>query len=499
MLQLWCSLLSVTVSLPTMAALDDQCARLNLRDGRKLVGRVIEETNTSVKFEMWIGDFRSEVEYPLLQVEELIRVPCEDIQSKNDKAVVPAAGDANGAGADTKRLDITRYILIPIKGAIGFRPSDANPECVTSDGLRNALRRAKQAGITHVVLDVDSGGGLVEECDELVRVIRAEKESLRLSAVVRKSISAAMWVTFGADDIFVLPDASSGAALVYSYDPGTGSYEVDQKQLAIAGAGLAAWASDHGHSAALARAMVEPEAELWATPGPQGPTLSDRRESTESILINGPDTIVALTADEMVQYGVAKRIQSLAEIGVHIEAPGWEQWGRYGEREMFNVSNELAKGELNAKKEFDSLKQRLERAVDGIGGMLTSAVAAARASEPESAVSYEHIWTGSGGYQFTAAARDRWKSDHRRAIRAWREVADLVGHVADLLKEAERAVESRPHSDYWSVQRPHEERTRQIDLLAEELRLIRPQLEHNHRHAHNRIDALRDELDRIGP
>jgi hypothetical protein len=133
------------------------------------------------------------------------------------------------------------------------------------------------------------------------------------------------------------------------------------------------------------------------------------------------------------------------------------------------------------------------------GGMLTSAVAAARASEPGSASRYEYTWTAGGRYEFTAAARDQWKSDHHRAIKTWREVADLVGHVADLLKEAERALESRPHSEYWSVQRPHEERARQIDLLAEQLRLIRPQLEHNHRHATNRMDALREELNRIGP
>jgi hypothetical protein len=460
MLQLWCSLLSVTVSLPTMAAPDDQCARLNLRDGRKLVGRIIEETNTSVTFEMWIGDFRSEVEYPRSQVEELTRVPCEEIQSKSDEAVVPTGSSTNGAdpNAGTKQVEKTRYMLVPIQGRIGFDPGDPAPECVTSEGLKNALNRAKRDGIPYVVMYVDCEGGFVKEAEELAELMRAYEDSVRLIAVIRQSISAAMWVTFGAEHIFVVPGASSGAALAYTADRSTGTYEVDQKFLAATGAQLAAWAAHNGHSAALARAMVEPEAELWATPGPQGPTLSDRRESTESILINGPDTIVALTADEMVQYGVARRIQNLADIGVHVEAAGWEQWGRYGEREMFSVSNELAKGELKAKKEFESLKQRLERAVDGIGGMLTSAVAAARASEPGSASRYEYTWTAGGRYEFTAAARDQWKSDHHRAIKTWREVADLVGHVADLLKEAELALESRPHSEYWSVQRPHEER-----------------------------------------
>ncbi len=480
-----------------LATADDQCARLSLLDGRQLVGRVIEDTLTGVTLEVWIGEFRSEVRYPRSQIADLKVVPCDELQA-DESENVPAA-DAGSPTAAAGAGPVVRYMLIPIKGTIGFFPDEPEDECVTGEGLHNALQRAKKAGVRHVVFYIDSPGGYSKDADDIVRVLREFQEDLTLIAVVRKSMSAAMWVTFGVSHIFVLPAASSGAALEYSQDPRTGSAAVDQKLLAATGAGLASWAESHGHNGAIARAMVDPSAELWATEGTRGTVLSEHRKNETSILIDGPDTVVALTAHEMLRYGVAKRIDSITNLGGHFEAPRWEQWGNYGEREMFNVSNALAKGERRAVAEYESLEQRLLRAVDGIGSMLRSAVGSARDAEPSAPYSYENVWTGSGRYQFTAAGRNQWRNDNQRAIQAWKEVANLVGHVAELLKEAERAVAHKPHSEYERVVASHRVRTNRLDEFAEQLRLIRPQLEHELRNANGRIDTLRGQLDRIGP
>lgn len=491
------ALILACISHNAVAVADDECARLTLRDGRQLVGRVIEETSTGVTFEVWIGDFRSSVVYPRSQIADMVPVRCEEIQpDEGDTATVddktsPTAGGRGG--------NVNRYMLVPIKGRIGFDPETCDAECVTAEGLRNALQRAKNAGVRHVVLYVDSPGGSTRDADDIVRVMREFQEDLILIAVVRKSISAAMWVTFGANRIYALPDGSSGAALAYSFDPGSGSAEVDQKFLAARGAGLASWAESHGHSSALARSMVVPSAELWATEGAPSSVLSDRRENQTSILIDGPDTIVAFTAEEMLRYGVASGVSSIAEIGDHFDAPRWEQWGNYGEREMFNVSNALAKGEKRALAEYESLDQRLTRAAIGLSDMVRSAVGSARNAEPDSAFSYENVWTGSGRYQFTAAGRNQWRNDNLRAIQAWKDVANLVGHVADLLNEAEKAIGGKPHSEYWQVVEKHKSRTASLDALAEQLRLVKPQLEHAFRDANARMETLRAQLDRLGP
>lgn len=492
------ALILACISHHAVALGDDECARLTLRDGRQLVGRVIEETSTGVTFEVWIGDFRSSVVYPRSQVADLVPVRCEEIQP-DEADTATRIDDKAGPAAGGRAGDVIRYMLVPIKGGIGFDPDTCDAECVTAEGLRNALQRAKNAGIRHVIFYVDSPGGFTKDADDIVRVLREYQEDLNLIAVVRKSISAAMWITFGANHIYVLPDASSGAALAYSGDPGSGSAEVDQKFLAATGAGLASWAESHGHSSALARAMVVPAAELWATEGTLGATLSDRREGQTSILIDGPDTIIALTADEMLRYGVARGVKSVADIGDHFDAPRWEQWGNYGEREMFNVSNALAKGEKRDRAEYESLEQRLVRAAIGLSDMVRSAVGSARNAEPDSPFSYENVWTGSGRYQFTAAGRNQWRNDNLRAIQAWKDVANLVEHVAELLKEAEKAIAGKPHSEYWQVVKKHKVRTANLDALAEQLRLVKPQLEHEFRNANGRMETLRAQLDRLGP
>lgn len=486
--------LSVLVLRCALAAADDQCARLRLRDGRELVGRVIEDTLNSITFEVWIGEFRSEVRYPRSQVADLRLIPCDELEAKVPESAPTADADspATAPGAEA----VVRYVLIPITGGIGFFPDEPQDECVTSEGLHNALQRAKKAGVGHVVLFIDSPGGSAEEADEIVRVLREFQADLTISAVVRKSISAAMWATFAASHIFVLPDASSGAALAFSMDPDTGSAMVDQKQLAARAAQLASWAESHGHSGALARAMVDPSAELWATDGASGFSLSGQRKNEASILLDGAATVVALTADEMVQYGVAKRVNSVAEIALHFDTPRWEQWGKYGEREMFNVSNALAEGERRAIADYESLEQQLTRANVGALTMARSAASAARAAEPGSPYSYEHVSNSTGPYDFTAAGRMRWRNDHQRAIKAWGEVTNIVAHAADLLKEADRAATSLPHSDEAAIVERHRIRMRQIALLAEQLRELRPHLEREHHNAIEQIRDLRQDMDR---
>ena len=419
--------------------------RIVLQDGREWQGSIEEENANTITFRIDHGGIRSKITVQRSEIARIERGIAAEEQSPQ------LSSSTSEAVRDTAEPFIrpTRYMLVPIQGRIGFDASDPNPRCVTAEGLRDAFRRAKRGKVEHVVLRIDSDGGSVREARRLADVISEYNAAFQMHAVIQKSISAAMWATFGADQLYVLPGAAGGAAVAYSRDPSSGDARVDAKFNSAIGAELASWAGANGHSEAVARAMVVPEAELWATEDNGNWRLDAEKISDDSHQIDDDNSVVTLIAAEMERYGLAQTIASVEDLGELLGIDRWEQWSRYGERSMYRFSERLAKAERRQAREAAELERRLMRFVTGLDDTLASAISAAEAAEPESPWRYEDYHV-QGHRVFTARGRQRWQRDHDNAIRAWQRVAGLIHNAAELRAEAESFMNEPPHSDYWS-------------------------------------------------
>lgn len=291
----------LTVALPAAAAThnDQPCHRLEMRDGRTLTGRIVAERGTTVSFELWVGDLRAPMTLPRRQIVSITEVDCggSDETTDTDDRESPSDGGQSTSGSGGG----PEYMLIPIEGYIGFDPTNPTDECVTAEGLREALEKARGAGVSHVVLLIDSPGGFTREGERLGEIIAEHQQEygdkLPIVTAIKSADGSALWAAFASSRVFVLSGGSLGQGLerliraAYAND--------DAKALQSWINALVDWAESRGHNPDVVRSLLSPPVELWATPDferPSGWSLSGEQVSGNSIQLDGPNTLALLTS-----------------------------------------------------------------------------------------------------------------------------------------------------------------------------------------------------------
>lgn len=240
------------------------------------------------------------------------------MQKKREAAAASTASapksDANN-DARWKELvaDEDAYLIVPLAGEVLPRWTDT---------VKIALDRAAQAGVKHVVFVIDSPGGLVDEAESLAKLLQERDAQFETYAVVRRGISASIWPMFSCDHIYVTRGAMVGGALTFRVGA-TGAAQVDDKMNSVYAAHVASIAERKGHPAALARGMMLPDAQVYASgEGENAKVTNDSESGARRVKDRG--AVLTLTADEAVRLGLAdRRIDSLAELG---EANGLKGW-----------------------------------------------------------------------------------------------------------------------------------------------------------------------------
>jgi len=414
----WALAAAMTLLLAAGAALGD---RVVMKDGRVFEGTITKETRTSVVIDALVANIRTTLTLSKRDIDSIEKgaftppppptprreAPQRAERPRERERAAPSAGP-------------TRYLVIPIEGTFG---EDIGPE-----GVAETINFASRRGVEHIVFRIKSPGGYVWAAEEIADAMAAAPEDMTLIAYVEEAISASIWVVFGCDEVFMAPGSSVGAAVVFTQDTSTGAAEVDKKMNSALAAKLASMAEAHGRPGVFPRAMVLPEVEIYAveTEGGGHDIVEERPRQREGVVtIDTRDSVLTLTAEEAIRWGVARPATSVEELGEALGLDGWTKHNNFGEAAMRRAGEALA-GEIA------EAKRVVERIPSTIS-FINSNIREAEAYNPEA---HGYMYMSSG--QFTAESIRQWKQRTERCIGAWERVIKGARDLNALLKKAER-------------------------------------------------------------
>jgi ATP-dependent protease ClpP protease subunit len=391
--------------------------RVVMKDGRIFEGTITKETRTSVTIDAVVANIPTTMTLSKRDIDSIEKGPAPAAPSSE-----PTSTPARETTRDTRRGrapspdrraapgETTRYIVIPIHGVFG--------EDIAPPGVADAIQFAARRNIDHVVFHIDSPGGYTWAADAIAEAMEDAPESMRLIAYIEDAISASIWVVFGCDEIFVAPGAAIGAAVTYSQDNTTGATEVDQKLNSALAAKIAGMAERKGVSGVIARAMFLPEAEAYAVERAPGEyDIVDRHPGGRDgvSVIDGADTVLTLTGEEAIKWGLARPAEGIDKIGAALGLEGWTKHNDYGEAAMRKAGEALARGEGN-------VPMKIER-LTALARSINAAIHESRSMAPEDGLYYVHPESG----LFTPESQDLWQERTDASIAAIQRALDRLG------------------------------------------------------------------------
>jgi hypothetical protein len=231
--------------------------------------------------------------------------------------------------------NVATYFVIPIKGGIG--------NDFTAARMKMLLQQAITLSPTVIVLEIDTGGGSVQDAERIIDLIIANK-NLRFVALVRRALSAGAAITLACKEIYLTESATIGGAV--SYRLGDDGNPV-QLQADVAEKFQSIWravcrkAAEYGdHPSLIAEAMVDPDFSL--TIRKEGEKVIIERNGRGELL-KANNRILTLTAREAVSCGLAKGIVAdMDALGNKLSMSGWQV---LGQRSVADVESGNAKAE----------------------------------------------------------------------------------------------------------------------------------------------------------
>lgn len=300
-----------------------------MRDGTVHRGTVVSQTRRQVVIDTTVHGIRTRLTLDRRQISTVAvgveeeTTPIEGggdnpttmeeflAERNGEEAGDTAATEEEAGGAKIlKRDGYDLVIEIPMNGTFG---QDIYPL-----GIADSLEWAKQQGATDIVFRMNSGGGEVWAAMAIVEIMDDYADQFRYHALIEHAISATIWPSFNCDTITMTPGATFGGAVVYTVN-GTGSTEVDLKMTSIYAAKLAGSAEAHGHSPHLIRAMMMSEEAVYAERKGGEWVLTNVKPDGEHDIIDGPDTVLTITAEQAAKYGIVTAIDNRS-IGAWAEA-----------------------------------------------------------------------------------------------------------------------------------------------------------------------------------
>lgn len=430
-----CLSLTCAWTAPCASALD----RIELKDGRVFLGWVMSEDARTIKFEAQVGKVKTNLTFKKSDVLKLEKDPEGWKPEPADDARPAGEGEAP-AGSRPAQVGDTpgqkKFTLVPLKGEFG--------RDITADGVREALRASAAAGVEEVVFELDSNGGYLHAAEGIVQAMEEHDAKLRYHVVIDKAISASIWVVTMCDTVFVRRGATTGAAVAYSIDIKTGAAQVDQKLLSALAAKLAAKAESKGQSADVFRAMIIPEAELYSWEEDGRVRVSSKRPSGVKDVkhLDGPRTVLTLTAGEMVELGAARWIDDTNAVGTEVEGQKWRSAGDFGASAMKRGASKVEREEKRQQQAIEEA-EKLAKRLDELVPLINLAIEKANAKDPRAVQTYYYD-RNTGLY--TPQSQQDWRRNTRAAIAAWNDVITGLREYEKCMKQCEKLTGKRPTS-----------------------------------------------------
>ncbi len=306
---------------------------------RRYEGQVVDSTASKITFKTTLHGFETTLTFARSEVASL---ELDDVDPAPDAPLVESdpvgeftadqlrkVGDEKAAPMEVvKRDGVPLYLEVPLEGTFG--------EAIYPKGIAEALKWAHEHEVTDIVFRIESPGGAVWSAVRIVELMNEYRDGLRYHALIENSISAAIWPTFSCDTIVMAPRSTWGGAVIFRHDANTGEFEVDKKFNSIQMAKLATQAEESGHEGQIARAMMITDQELYAVRESDGTyTLTDSEPADgvidrDYVLIDGPETILTLTANDAEMYGIARKLHE-NDLDELRDVLGYSEWDNAGD------------------------------------------------------------------------------------------------------------------------------------------------------------------------
>jgi hypothetical protein len=302
---------------------------VTLSDGRQFEGLVRSDQGDTIRFETVVSDTRVTIEFKRSDVKSVDRKPVPD------ELFESAAGEHRIAPPPASQQATTLYLEIPIVGR--FR------ETVFVQAIRSTLAYAKKKGINHIVFNVDSDGGAVEDAGAVYKTLTEFAGTLHYHAVIRKCLNDAIVIPFLCETVHLLPDAVIGGTSQKMENLprkfGTKDEQLVRSQIA---GDLYDAARKRGRDGRLIRAMIDPEQPLAAW-------IDDKRDlamgtappqniTPDRVIFQvGPGSVLQLTFDQARRLGVPTITGGADRLGHELNLPGWREESSYGRDAMNRV------------------------------------------------------------------------------------------------------------------------------------------------------------------
>jgi hypothetical protein len=179
---------------------------------------------------------------------------------------------------------LAQCAVIPLKGHVGHLMSSNRKIEASFDApfLDHAIERARQAGATTVLLQIDSPAGYAFERNAVCDVINKWRGEMKIVAFVEDARSAAATIALSCDTIIVSPTCRVGVGIALD---SRGGNTVSERWLQTEAATIRSYLQQAGRDGSVADALAIEELQLWWHPefGYSIPTKTSLASSSETV------------------------------------------------------------------------------------------------------------------------------------------------------------------------------------------------------------------------
>lgn len=421
-------------------------------DGRRIEGVVTKETSKVVQIDTVVSSIRTTLTFKKSEIYSVVYHPVAEGFFELGPAKESEKTNSTIVGEPEKFC-----LVIPIKGIIGQE--------VTLDGILACFDYAKRNGITEIVFEINTPGGLVAEAEHIAQAMQDHGMDFNYTGVVYEAISAGIWIAAGCDTIFFFDHSLIGAAAVVSVDSNKVVTPADAKIQSYTSAKVESIALRKGHDPLLFRAMVVQSESVFVIQDRSSGSIkvAPSLPPEDQLLIeklDSEDTILTLTGKKAIQVGLGFPFPP--------EGLSWKQKGNIGtniirmaaerkQREVLTRIERKEAEELRKENLENSIKRDLIR-IEAWAEQLDRLVLRAERNDPRAFSDYEvevihgttltvettpgtsvvnlrREFNGVVTKRLTLAGMRRWQDRTDACVKEWR---DIIAGAKDFAKAIEK-------------------------------------------------------------
>jgi len=282
------------------------------KDGREYVGDIVKKTENFVQIRVTYGSL-DKVE--TIFVGDIVKIEEDTATGETGDDAGKKTGESGESGkaapagstevAAESSANEPRILLLPLTGMVGveFRHEEFEKVAERAAEIEN------ETGVAPIiVLEIESGGGIVREMHQIHETLTDLKKRHRVVAWIKEAISAACATAIHCDEIYYRTEGNAGAMTMWA-----GGVSVKGPALQEWLNRASRWAEIGGHDPAIVRAMIHaPELCSYDVDRETGEVTVYDDLSGEYVL-SREDQNLSLTSSTAVHCGFADGIADTRE------------------------------------------------------------------------------------------------------------------------------------------------------------------------------------------